>query len=170
MLPCASTTKQKAKDWTPTPVLSASLHLSTVVDPLASIRELFTFSPFGLCCQLCIKHVTIQLDARSIGDHLRKHGQDCRVATVRSLLEGYKVEFDNAKALGTIDPYRINNNTYMGHSCISCGNSFLKKANAIRHCKRMGCDDSKLQKVELMKLCCGQYASENRVFFLKIFI
>jgi hypothetical protein len=118
--------------------------------------------PSDVRCQQCIKCVTIQLDARCIRDHLKKHGQDSRVSTVRFLLEGFKAELANAKASGTIDPYRVDKNTYMGHSCM-CGNSFLKKANAVRHCKRMGCDDSKLQKVELMKLCCGQYVSQAQV-------
>ena len=155
MLPFAPpTTRQNANDGTPIPTLSAALNLSAVVDPFASMRELFTFSPFGLCCKQCIKSVTIQLDERCIRLHLKKHGQEFRVATVRSLLEGYKAELDNAKASGTIDPYRCDNNTYMGYSCM-CGNSFVKKSNANRHCKRSGCDESKLQKVELIKLCCG---------------
>ena len=162
MLPFSPTTKHDTHDSTPTPALSASLNLSTAVDPHASIQELFIFSPFGLCCQQCNNSATIQLDERCISLHMKKHGQDSRIGTARSLLEGYKVKLENAKALGTIDQYRSDNNTYRGYSCI-CGNSFLKKSNAIRHCKRSGCDASKLQKVELMKLCCGQYVSHAQV-------
>jgi hypothetical protein len=103
----ASTTQQKAKDWTPIPVFSE--HVSTVTEPLESIQELFTFSPFGLHCRKCIKCVTIQLDERCIRDHLKKHGQDSRLATVCSLLEGYKAELANAKASGTIYPYQCDN-------------------------------------------------------------
>jgi hypothetical protein len=71
MMPFAFTTQQKAKDcWTPIPVFSD--HVSTVTEPLESIQELFTFSPFGLRCRQCIKCVTIQLDERCIRDHLKK--------------------------------------------------------------------------------------------------
>jgi hypothetical protein len=44
-----------------------------VVLPLFGSQELFTFSPFGLCCRRCKKQVPIKLDERSIRDHLKKH-------------------------------------------------------------------------------------------------
>ena len=54
-------------------------------------------------------------------------------------------------------------NKYIGFSC-SCGQVFpRRKDNAIRHCKNVGCDASKLQTVELIKLCCGRYVSEAQV-------
>jgi hypothetical protein len=129
---------------------------------LSSIRELFSFSPFGLRCLQSNNCATVELDERCICRHLKKHGLDSRVSTVRSLLEEYKKELLNAKALGSIDPYRSDSKTYAGFSCV-CGQSFVKIGNANRHCKTVGCDSSKLQKVDLIKLCCGRYVTHAKV-------
>jgi len=130
---------------------------------IGSVHELFTFSPFGLCCQQCNTGATIQLDERSIQIHLKKHDMDCRVATVRSLFDTFQTKLDRVKALGTIEPYRSDNQTYVGYSCI-CGQVFqFRKDSALRHCRKTGCDSSKLQKVDLIKLCCGQYVSQSQV-------
>lgn len=131
-------------------------------DPVASIRELFTFSPFGLRCRQCEKGLTIQLDERCIRRHLKTHGMDSTVATVRTILLEYKSQIDKAKASGTIEPYLSDKITFIGSSCV-CGQSFLKKANAIRHCKKLGCDTSKLRNIELIKLCCGRYVSQAQI-------
>jgi hypothetical protein len=137
--------------------------LPTAGFPLAIIpEELFTFSPFGLGCRQCTKCASIQLDERSLQIHLKKHCMDSRVVTVRSIFERFKLRIDNAKESGTIEPFQSDTEIYIGCSCI-CGRSFLKKANALRHCKKLGCDASKLQKVELIKLCCGRYVSQSQV-------
>jgi hypothetical protein len=74
-----------------------------------------------------------------------------------------KTQLDNAKALGTIEPYRSDQETYIGYLCI-CGQVFQsRKDSALRHCKNVGCDGSKLQNVELIKLCCGRYVSHSQV-------
>jgi hypothetical protein len=80
---------------------------SDLIDsPLESIPEsLFTFSPFGLCCRKCEKHVAIKLDERSIRNHLKKHGMDSRITTVRSLLHGYNMQLNIAKASGSIEQF-----------------------------------------------------------------
>lgn len=137
---------------------------NTEVDPLAAIRELFTFSPFGLCCRQCSDkyHVQIQLDERSIRNHLKKHNMDSSISTVRSILDGFTKRVIIAKESLTMEPYRSDQKTYMGYSC-SCGPVFSRKDNALRHSKKMGCDASKLQKVELIKLCCGRYVSQAQV-------
>ena len=140
--------------------LSASFHNG--FDLFPATRALFIFSPFGLGCRQCKNNATIQIDERSIQIHLKKHGMDNRLATVRSVFEGYKALIDNAKASQTIEPYRSDNNTFVGFSCV-CGPSFLKQGNAIRHCKKMGCDAEKLRKIELIKLCCGRYVSDAEV-------
>jgi len=133
------------------------------VDPILPIQELFTFSPFGLGCRQCKDCVTIQIDERCISRHLKKHGMDSRIVTVTSLLDMFKAQIKNVKTWGTIEPYRIDNMFYEGYSCI-CGQSFhSRKASAVRHCKRLGCDPSKLQKVELIKLCCGRYVTQAQV-------
>jgi hypothetical protein len=137
--------------------------ISSQVDPILPIQELFTFSPFGLGCRQCKDSVTIQIDERCISRHLKKHGMDSRIATVTTLLNMFKAEIENVKASGTIEPYRIDNTVYEGYSCI-CGQSFhSRKASAVRHCKRFGCDPTKLQKVELIKLCCGRYVTRAQV-------
>ena len=137
--------------------------ISSQVDPILPIQELFTFSPFGLGCRQCKDSVTIQIDERCISRHLKKHGMDSRIATVTTLLNMFKAEIENVKASGTIEPYRIDNTVYEGYSCI-CGQSFhSRKASAVRHCKRFGCDPTKLQNVELIKLCCGRYVSQAQV-------
>jgi hypothetical protein len=85
-----------------TPVTGKPLACFLPVDSLATFEALFTFSPFGLCCQQCKGNVTIQMDERSIQLHLKKHGMDSRAAIVRSLLDGYNTQLDNAKVLQTI--------------------------------------------------------------------
>ena len=96
---------------------SLSAHVATVVDPLLPIRAMFTFSPFGLGCRQCKNNVTILIDERCIRDHLKKHGIDSKVATVRSLFEGYIAQIESAKMLGTITPYQSDKKTYTGYSC-----------------------------------------------------
>ena len=126
-------------------------------------RELFTFSPFGLGCRECKINASIQMEERCIRDHLKKHGMTSSIVVVRSLLDIYKAQLEFAKAAGTIDPYRVDDNTYTGYSCI-CGQLFhSRKGSAVRHCKKIGCDASKLKKIELIKLCCGRYVSEAQV-------
>jgi hypothetical protein len=71
-------------------------------------------------------------------------------------------QVDLAKATGTIAPYRQDDKTYIGYACV-CGHSFPRKDNAVRHCKTSSCDDSQLQKIELIKLCCGRYVSQAQV-------
>jgi hypothetical protein len=134
----------------------------------ATIQSIFSISPFGLGCRLCPKNVSIQLNERCIREHVKKHGFDCRVATVRSLFETFKTKVEVMKAAGTIEPYRLDKSTYKGFACI-CGECFPRKDNAHRHCQRSGCDPSRLQKVDLIKLCCGQFVSEEQVnkFFNK---
>jgi hypothetical protein len=130
---------------------------------MESISELFTFSPFGLCCRQCKTNlVTIKLDERPIRDHLKKHNMDSRMSTVRTIFEGYKSQLAHVKASGTIEQYRIDMKTYSGLSCL-CGQSFIKKSNAIRHCQRLACDVSKLKTVELLKLCCGRFVTQAQV-------
>jgi hypothetical protein len=139
-----------------------------LMTPLPAIDELFTFSPFGLSCRECENNVTIQIKERNIRDHVKKHKMDSRVLTIRPLYEILKRKVADAKAFGTIETYRSDDNNYMGYSCI-CGQNFhSRKGSAIRHCKKGGCDASKLQKVELIKLCCGSYVTQAQVtsFFM----
>jgi hypothetical protein len=48
---------------------------------VSQAQDLFIFSPFGLCCRSCNKK--IQLDDRSIREHLKRHQIDNRLAVVR---------------------------------------------------------------------------------------
>ena len=103
------------------------------------------------------------MEERAIVEHVRKHGLDSKVSTIRTLLAGYEAKLVHAKAFETIDLYRIDEKLYIGFSCY-CGKNFQsRKDSALRHCKRSGCDASKLQKVELFKLCCGRYVSHAQV-------
>jgi hypothetical protein len=94
------------------------------------------------------------MDERSIQLHLKKHDMDSRVAKVYSLLEHYNAQLDNTKLF--IEPYRCDNSTYIGYSC-SCGLSFTKKGNTIRHYQeQLACDKPMIWNVDLIKLlCCG---------------
>jgi hypothetical protein len=94
---------------------------SPVVHPIMTIQEVVTFSPFGLGCRQCIRSASIQSGERSIQIHLKKHGMDSRLSTVRSLLEEYKKELLNAKALGSIESFRSNYKTYYGYSVFVVG-------------------------------------------------
>ena len=134
------------------------------MDPIQEpIQELFIFSPFGLCCRLCKSNVIIQLNKRCISRHLKKHNLDSRVAFVRSLHLTFKAKLDFVKASGSIELYRSDKNTYIGYSC-SCGKVFqLRKDNALRHCRKMNCDPSKVQTVEFIKLHTGQYVSRAQI-------
>ena len=89
---------------------------NTDKDTLAHIRELFTFSPFGIGCRQCGKHhyAKIKLEERSIRDHLRKHHMDSRMSTVQSVLDGFTKQVLSAKESGTIEPYRSDQKTYSG--------------------------------------------------------
>ena len=159
-----SYTKQTSRPVSPRPdVIAIGLdHQPPAVIPVACDQELFTFSPFGLSCRQCAKQVQIKLDERSIRDHLKKHCIDSRISTVRSILSKFNEQVDLAKATGTITPYQQDDKTYIGYACV-CGHSFPRKDNAVRHCKRSSCDDSLLQKIELIKLCCGRYVSQAQV-------
>ena len=111
-----------------------------VVSPHAFSCGLFTFSPFGLGCQMCEKPVTIQLNLRSIQIHLKKHGMESRISTAKSLLESFEAQLETAKQYRTIEPYRVDDITYKGLSCV-CGKVFqLRKDSALRHCRKGGCD------------------------------
>jgi hypothetical protein len=123
---------------------------------------MFSFSPFGLCCHLCPKNVSIKLNKRCIGDHVKKHGLDSRAASIDSLYNAFITKLKEVKAAGSIEPYRVDKKTYKGFSCI-CGQVFLRKGNAHCHCQRYGCDLSHLQHVQLIKLCCGQFVSKKQV-------
>ena len=136
--------------------------IPSVVFPRFGSQGLFTFSPFGLCCRQCEKQIPIKLDERSIRNHLKKHCMDSRMSVVRSILLGFSKQVEIAKKAGTIDPYRHDDTTYVGFLCV-CGQSFPRKDNAIRHCKTIGCDDSGLQKINLIKLCCGRYVTQSQV-------
>ena len=130
---------------------------------IASVKELFVFSPFGLGCRQCKFNASIQMDERSIAIHLKKHSIDSRIITVRCILNHYQIELQNAKAAGIIDPFRTDKKTYSGFQCI-CGQMFsIRKANAIRHCKKTGCNPKKLVEVQLIKLCCGRYVTQAQI-------
>ena len=152
-----------SKSFSPNVVVSLE-DLPDVVDPtLSSIEDLFTFSPFGLQCQQCNKSTMIQLNERSISDHLKSHCMDNRLTIVRSILMHFTKQVNNAKASGTIEPFKSDDKLYLGYSC-NCGKVFpIRKDNALRHCKKGSCDASKLQTVELIKLCCGRYVSQAQV-------
>ena len=95
------------------------------------IREMFTFSPFGLGCQECKINVPIRMDERCLRDHLKKHGMRSGITLVRSVHDMFKAQLDVAKASGTIEPYRIDKKTYSGYSC-TCGQHFhSRKGSAI---------------------------------------
>ena len=112
---------------------------------------------------MCEKSVTIKLNLRSIQIHLKKHGMDSGISKAKSLLESFETHFEKARHYRTIEPYRVDDNTYMGLSCI-CGQVFqLRKDSALRHCRMAGCDPTNLQKVDLFKLCCGSYVSQSQV-------
>jgi hypothetical protein len=78
--------------------------LPATVTPHSSIDDLFTFSPFGLNCRQCKKGAMIQMDERSISEHLKKHCMDNSISIVRSILEYFSKQVNNAKASGTIEP------------------------------------------------------------------
>ena len=139
--------------------LQASDHVD---DSPALIQGIFSISPFGLGCRLCPKKVSIQINERCIREHVKKHGFDSRAASIRSLFDTFVTKLEVIKAAGTIEPYRIDNRTYKGFSCI-CGEVFPRKDNARRHCTRVGCDPSRLQKVELIEMCCGRYVTQAQV-------
>jgi hypothetical protein len=130
---------------------------------ILSIKELFVFSPFGLCCRQCKVNASIQMDNRSIAIHLKKHSLDSTIVTVRSILDHYRMELQNAKAAGVINPFRMDQKTYAGFQCI-CGQIFsTRRDNAIRHCKKSGCNPLKMVDVELIKLCCGRYVTQAQI-------
>jgi hypothetical protein len=102
---------------------------SSAVSLINSIRDMFIFSQFGLRCGKCNKGAMILFDERSIRIHLKKHGMNDRVATVRSFFNLLKIHVDSAKALGTIEPYQSDRETYIGYLCI-CGQVFQSRKDS----------------------------------------
>jgi hypothetical protein len=100
-----------------------------LIDTLTPIRELFVFSPFGLCCRQCKTNASIKMEERAIVEHVRKHGMDSRVSTIRTLLAGYKAKLVHAKAFETIDLYRSDEKLYNGFSCY-CGKNFQSRKDS----------------------------------------
>jgi hypothetical protein len=133
-------------------------HLATA----ARIQDIFIYSPFGLCCSRCKHNIAKKLGKRSIRDHLKKHGMDSKVETVQFLFHTFKAKLHAAESLGTIQPYRNDEKSYRGYSCM-CGQVYPRKDNAVWLCNLKYCDSSKLQRVELMKLCCGRFVSQAQV-------
>jgi hypothetical protein len=74
---------------------------------ITTIQGMFSFSPFGLCCHLCPKNVSIKLNKRCIGDHVKKHGLDSRAASIHSLYNTFITKLKEVKAAGSIEPHRV---------------------------------------------------------------
>ena len=153
MLPCTAKLTTRPIILRPDGVGATLEDLPPTVFPLQCVQDLFTFSPFGLSCRQCEKQVQIKFDERCIRDHLKKHCMDSRMSTVRSLLLRISEQAIVIKATGTINSFRHDEKAYIGYVCV-CGQSFPRKDNALRHCKKSTCDDLQLQKVELIRLCC----------------
>ena len=162
MLPCNAKLTTRPIILRPDGVGATLEDLPPTVFPLQCVQDLFTFSPFGLSCRQCEKQVQIKFDERCIRDHLKKHCMDSRMSTVRSLLLRFSERATVIKATGTINSFRHDKKAYIGYLCV-CGQYFPKKDNALRHCKKSTCDDLQLQKVELIRLCCGRYVSHAQV-------
>lgn len=98
--------------------------------------------------------------------HLKKHARsidDYRLPIVMKILESFHQEVDKARSSGNLNEFRHNNEKYMCFTCI-CGQSFPnKKQNAIRHCKKSGCDVTKVQKESAIKLRCGRYVTPTQI-------
>jgi hypothetical protein len=133
------------------------------------IDHIFIFSPFGLCCTRPECHTKPQIEPseRAIQIHLKKHAlsiHDYNMIKVRQVLASFRKEVDNAKAAGNMDLYcSSDTREYKCFICV-CGEKFhTRKANAIRHCKKIGCDATKLQTKSVIKLCCGRYVTNDQV-------
>jgi hypothetical protein len=67
------------------------------------------------------------------------------------------------KDVGSIDGFRADRLKYTGFQCI-CGEVFPgRKDNAQSRCNRIGCDATKIEKIEMVKLCCGRYVSQAQI-------
>jgi hypothetical protein len=127
-------------------------------------KDFFIFSPFGLCCWHpdCQHRPQIQADHRSIRIHLKKH-QEFQASDTLAILQAFRLELQQAQALGNIKPYLFDSSIYAGYTCI-CSQVFpIRRNNALRHCKNMNCDPEKIQKVDLFKLRCGRYVSAAQI-------
>jgi Helicase conserved C-terminal domain len=125
---------------------------------------LFLFSPFGLCCHHanCKKHPQIKADYRSVQIHLRKHKLDSRESHVRLILDKYASICHTARVSGTLVSFQHDNKIYPGYACL-CGQVFARRDNATRHCQKIKCDITKLQKVSLFRFCCGRYVTQSQI-------
>ena len=86
--------------------------MEVAIDPLNPIRELFSFSPFGLCCRECGSKAKITFDERCILRHLKKHSLNISVAIVRCYVKESCSEIKLARTSGSIQPYRSDDKTY----------------------------------------------------------
>ena len=128
--------------------------------------SIFIFSPFGLCCRHddCPNRPFIDLNERAILRHLKKHSiPKSSALTVRSMLLAFNNQVDEARKNKSIEDYRQDRVKYTCFACI-CGEIFPnKKHNAIRHCKRSGCDVTKISKKNAVRLRCGRYVTDAQV-------
>ena len=151
---------------TTTPCLESTT--TTTSTCTTAFEELFIFSPFGLCCRHhdCRTRPQIQLDEAAIQKHLKKHSQslnDYRLSKVRSIFKSFKDQVDKARSVGNIDEYRHDNISYTCFTCV-CGETFPnRKHNAIRHCKKKGCDATKIQNIKAIRLRCGRFVTESQI-------
>jgi hypothetical protein len=99
----------------------------------------------------------------AISRHLKKHGMDNKLSVIRSIMEEHKKRILVVKASGTIQAYRLDSELYKGFSCVCGQNIHARKDSALRHCKRTGCDPKRLQKVDLIKFCCGRYVTPGQI-------
>jgi DEAD/DEAH box helicase len=135
-------------------------------------KEIFLYSPFGMCCihPDCPNRPTIEADKTQIQRHLRKHNiSDRNSVTVNNILTTFNNEVEKARESNNIEEYRYDNKTYDCYTCI-CGEKFPnKKGNAIRHCKKKGCDIKKISTDNVVKLRCGRFVTNAQLndFFRK---
>jgi len=88
---------------------------------------------------------------------------DNKLSVIRSIMEEHKKRILVVKASGTIQAYRLDSELYKGFSCVCGQNIHARKDSALRHCKRTGCDPKRLQKVDLIKFCCGRYVTPGQI-------
>jgi DEAD/DEAH box helicase len=138
----------------------------SLINETVQINDLFGFTPFGLYCLHpdCKNRPQIKATERAIQRHLHKHSVPNRKnATTKEILSSFSEETERAKLSKDITQYREDNVTYTCFICV-CSETFPnRKDNAQRHCRKTGCDISKLEKHAAMKLKCGRYVTEEQV-------